>query len=469
MKVTLNMYSLILLWLCIPFVFALLQDTSPPVVGCLLDVSNSMREALETGHGDGRAVERLNAVLSAVLKLVRAEKQHDPNALVFVAVFGLDTDAGYPPAVDLSSTVEFLLSSNEDGQSGHESLIKLANTNNLAHITKYVQEKLADYEARIVYAFLLRHPEQVNDFVDAIPSEEQLEMFRSGTKRTGEAAAAAAGAVVGHIFGPVAGWAVGGAMEALSPIVGGKAEDLVVDNSAGLTFARRICTEWLYDFTDFVPRRIDDVIRLLERLQERSTPSDTQSTSDDDLLDRLRKYMYGFTPMRDAMSRSLEAFRQYPESRDRVLVVVSDGDSTDGNPLPIAHQLRKEGASIAAVYLTSDAHTPRRRIYDHDDPDWHIGQRTLFAMADRVAAATHPMPVLASIGWQIPSSGEGALYTTVHSASALDEFCSVLLSARFGSTDALPDVMGRVRLDTYIDDAHVHIRQNPSDQGDSGT
>lgn len=73
------------------------------------------------------------------------------------------------------------------------------------------------------------------------------------------------------------------------------------------------------------------------------------------------------------------------------------------------------------------------------------------------------------MGWEVPSSGEAALYATVCSAAALDEFCTLLLSARFGSADVLLDIVGRVNLDSYINDEHIRTRRNPSDQGDSGT
>jgi hypothetical protein len=124
---------------------------------------------------------------------------------------------------------------------------------------------------------------------------------------------------------------------------------------------------------------------------------------------------------------------------------------------------------MAAVYLTSDRAVPRRRLYDQAAEGWNAGQRTLFGIAARVVGATHPIPLLASMGWEVPSSGECALYATVCSAAALDEFFSLLLSARFGSADVLLDIIGRVRLDVYIDDEHVRTRNNPSDQGWSMT
>ena len=108
-------------------------------------------------------------------------------------------------------------------------------------------------------------------------------------------------------------------------------------------------------------------------------------------------------------------------------MLVSDGFSTDGDPLPLARQLQQENITIAAVYLTRDREIPPRRLYDQAAEDWNEGQRTIFRMATTVSGATHPVPVLTSMGWKIPSSGECALYTTVCSAVALDEFCSLLL------------------------------------------
>jgi hypothetical protein len=165
------------------------------------------------------------------------------------------------------------------------------------------------------------------------------------------------------------------------------------------------------------------------------------------LLDTLRRYIYGSTPMRDALSRSLETFRKHPIAEKRVLVLVSDGNSTDGDPLPLARELQQANVTMAAVYLTSDRAVPRRRLYDQAAEGWNAGQHTLFGMAARVAGVTHPIPLLASMGWEVPSSGECALYAMMCIVVALDEFFSLLLSARFGSADALLDIIGRVQLD----------------------
>lgn len=190
----------------------------------------------------------------------------------------------------------------------------------------------------------------------------------------------------------------------------------------------------------------------MERLQKRSEADGSREegkTDDSTLLDTLRRYMYGRTPMRDALSRSLMVFNEYLGAEHRVLVLISDGCSTDGDPLPLAHNLQQAKVSIATLCLTSDETEAPRRLYYNPAEGWDSGQRIFFSMAARVAGVTHPILVLTSVGWEVPSAGEVALYATVSSSAALDEFCSLLMSAHFGSADALLDVIGRISHDSY--------------------
>ena len=440
-----------------------MSNQSPTtVIGCLLDVSESMRETLETDRSDERAISRLRAVLSAALKLAQTEQQRDPQALAFVGVFGLNVDTGCPSVVDLCGMVD-ALSGYEDDRTGHELLTAMANENDLPHITEYIQTKLTDEEARIVHTHLRRHPERIAEFVNAIPPPERLQTFRNVSKGAGAASGLLVGAALSGPFFSVGG-IVGGIIGSYTANEGAAiVEDHAVERSDAMQLARRICA-------NLEPRPVVDVVHLLQQLQKhRAADGGGEEPGADTLLEKLSRYLYGETPMREALRQSLAAFSEHPIAQQRVLVLVSDGNSTDGDPLPLARRLQQANVTVVAVYLTSDRALPRRRLYDRAARGWNAGQRTLFDMAAKVAGATHPIPVLASMGWEVPSSGECALYATVCSAAALDEFCSLLLSARFGSADVLLDVIGRVQLDAYVDDKYVRTCQNPSNQGNSST
>lgn len=417
----------------------------PTVVGCLLDVSGSMRGTLETEGGDSRAVERLRAVIRAAVQLARAEQRHEPDALLFVGIFGLNTEKGCPASIDLCSAIEGVLAglAGADGQSGHELLIRLANSQDRSYISRFIQTKLTEHEARIIYSYLQRHRSAIDEFTAAIPS--------SGAASFGM-----------DIVQGVADSTRFIGFNAPSAML-----DNHVENSDAMNIAHRICKEWLNDYGAFKPRRIESVIRLLETMDAHmdGTQNRSQRAS---LLDDLRGYMYGNTPMRNSIDKTRQVFRSHAASDQRILVLISDGCSTDGDPGPLANQLRNDGIIVATIFLTNESSQARKELYDRPAGNWADGQRVLFQMASRVHGATHPIPVLASMGWKIPSSGECGLYTAVCSTDALEEFCSMLLLARFGSADILFDMLERLNHDSYINDEHVRVCRNPSDQGNEG-
>ncbi|KAG5790490.1 hypothetical protein H9Q69_010442 [Fusarium xylarioides] len=175
--------------------------------------------------------------------------------------------------------------------------------------------------------------------------------------------------------------------------------------------------------------------------------------------------MYGLTPICHTLKKALDAFRSKPEAERRVLVLMSDGNSTDGDPSTVASELGSKRVSIATVKLTDDRSNPQRALHYEVNPLWDEGTRHLFQMSKRIHGLTHPVPVLAAAGWSIPSAGEVALFCIVCTVTALEEFCSLLLSARFGSADTLLDIVGMIRLDDYIHNEHLAIQRRPTHQG----
>lgn len=463
-----------------------MADQPRAVIGCLLDVSGSMREALELGRSDEGETDRLRAVLRAALKVARAEHRRSPDTLMFVGIFGLNEDARCPPVVDLCGAVDALLDIRGDkAGSGHDRLIALANQNNRAYIDKYIRTKLTEDEAHILAKHLTQNPQRTQEFIDDIPTEEEnLKSRQLGTVVCDQGADllrqntsplnAALLRTVWYFLGPYA-------TERILDTV----EDHTVDNSKALKLAHDIWDEWWQGFASFEPRLVSDVVSLLERLHGYSKTAENgdseEQTADEQrttpVLDTLRKYIYGLTPLKEALRRSIdtfESFRHQTTVKRRVLILVSDGHSTDGNPVELAKELtcmgnEEERVALAVIHLTSNPAIPRRRLYAREATAWDMGQRTLFGMASKVAGDVHPAPVLASMGWKIPSCGEFALYTSLYSATALDEFCSLLLSARFGSTNAMLDFVGRATLDAYISDAHILTHKSPSDQEDKMT
>ncbi|KAK2685775.1 hypothetical protein QWA68_015369 [Fusarium oxysporum] len=117
--------------------------------------------------------------------------------------------------------------------------------------------------------------------------------------------------------------------------------------------------------------------------------------------------------------------------------------------------LQAMNVTIATIFLTNQTVEAPKSLYDEHMLHWDKGHLTLFDISTPVHGSAHPIPFLASTGWRIPSSGDCRLYTAVCSTAALEELCSLLLSARFGSADVFLDVFGKVSLDSFVNYEHI--------------
>jgi hypothetical protein len=226
---------------------------------------------------------------------------------MFVGAFGLDI-AKYPtnpPTVDLCGVVDALLGSHEDRKSGHDLLVDLVNSRNLEHVTGYIRMKLTEGEARIVYACLRRRPEKIDAFVDVIPSPLTVYVAQGAVGASAAVAttinnsiqysgiAAYGGDILGNLAGRVAAYV-----------------EETVDNSEALKIARRITEEWMGEFNCLEPRVVSGVIQLLEKLYEQAARDNRDEgraqerrredayKKDKTLLDTIRDYLYGGTPIK---------------------------------------------------------------------------------------------------------------------------------------------------------------------------
>lgn len=433
-----------------------------------------------------------------------------------MGLFGLDSqaDPGCPTQIDLCSVIKALVGVPSDHRSGHDLLVSLAKRNNRSHIENSIRTKLTDDEARFLFIHLHQtgRESRLEKFIASIAADETIKRWGNQVRETVISSTTAAAFIlsgstsrVNHpmrlqyhlvagltdrppepprtnpsstLLGQIAasientGVKVGEIAGSLVDAAVHANVSLAVEKSAALKLTRDICNNCLKDFTTFIPRPTNEIIELLERFQERingnagSGPDDVPKPQ---FLDTLQRYLYGMTPMKQSLNEALKVFHQADQFTDgkHILLLISDGMSTDGNPLTIFDEAlhKSSNISVATVFLTDDRHAAQRRIYDKPLDTWeNDGRATLFGMASKVSAAAHPIPVLTTLGWQIPSSGEAALFAIVCSATALEEICSMMVSVRFESADELLDVLGHWNLDEYVEYEHERTINTPSKQ-----
>ncbi|MGA2905224.1 MAG: TIR domain-containing protein [Candidatus Korobacteraceae bacterium] len=146
--------------------------------------------------------------------------------------------------------------------------------------------------------------------------------------------------------------------------------------------------------------------------------------------------LFGDTPMRAALeasrARLAQEYKKYAGTPRSILIIISDGDSTDGSPLDLCQAIMEEGITIVTGYLTSADVTEPRKLYSEADPGWPAGAKTLFGCSSQVREEASALRSVAlasfeSKGWQV--SPGSRLFLQLNQSEILSEFLTTVLDA----------------------------------------
>ena len=218
------------------------------------------------------------------------------------------------------------------------------------------------------------------------------------------------------------------------------------------------------------PRPVQEVSEMLnDTLQLEDSPSTSASAKFSssessslhdriqDLLEPIKPYIFGGTPMCKALTYAKEVFEKENAKR-AVLFLLSDGMSGDGDPRRIAQELHELGVTIVTCFLTADHIDNPKCLYD---PDWKFpdqsGRDVLFDMSSRMQNTHTPISYLVDADWELPPSGESRLFLQANSLDVVNEFCKILVSQLTKSCDAIVNLLHKVPLATYINQTNAEF------------
>ena len=328
-------------------------------------------------------------------------------------------------------------------------MIELAKQHRAPHAERWIRKYLSKVEALVLYQQLLRDESLIPKLLQKLPSS-----------LTTSAASFATGLpIVGPWFEYGEGEMVNDseAYTYAKDIISGRSEeDVFVENLVALP--KPIPVQYVSELLD-------------ELLQEKPAGASSGSDVDDEsvhdavqeLIDTIKPYIYGGTPMCKAMNQALSIFRKVASAdRDKakVLFILSDGASGDGDPCPIAQELKELGVSIVTCYLTDADIQQPKRLLDAEDPTWGSrgGQLALFEMSSTMHNTHTPVSYLVDAGWELPLSGESRLFVRANSLDVVNELCSIVVSQMTKGCDALVDIIAKVSLATYINQTNADFK-----------
>lgn len=178
--------------------------------------------------------------------------------------------------------------------------------------------------------------------------------------------------------------------------------------------------------------RKDLTLNLGELTERWSTLRENVSMSND--------FLGGATPMRAALEEVAQRFVREQESHldaDCTLFVVSDGDSTDGDPRKPGRRLAARGVKIISCFVSSRDVVDARRLYSKPGRHWPDGARAMFDIASVLPEASPEAEYLARTGWDIGSDSRRfwqigksrvRMFAQINQSELLSEFINVIVA-----------------------------------------
>jgi hypothetical protein len=203
------------------------------------------------------------------------------------------------------------------------------------------------------------------------------------------------------------------------------------------------------------PRSLNEVIATWDRLESIQSKYPQFFVPDPFLT--LSSKLYGSTPMKAAMNKALSIYRTIgtavDQQTDRLLLLLSDGESNDGDPIPAATTMKDEFKVAIVSLLLVDRRLDgnAKQLFDKLPADWATvkGLKTMFTMSSLINSSATGYSLLRNNGWILPATGECKLFVHTNSSDVIKSV-SKLVSHLYDSVDGMIDIIDQLCLDHSI-------------------
>jgi hypothetical protein len=147
-------------------------------------------------------------------------------------------------------------------------------------------------------------------------------------------------------------------------------------------------------------------------------------------IENIEPFIYANTPMCSALKVIQQRFREeltkLPQNTISVLFILSDGEPTDGDPMPFINQLEKSGTYVISCFLTNQNITTPRKLFDKVEYAWSKEAKLMFYMASKVDRDSVFVESLIERKWEVPLHPK--LFVQANHTDLLNEFTQIIVS-----------------------------------------
>ncbi|ETO30603.1 hypothetical protein RFI_06518 [Reticulomyxa filosa] len=333
------------------------------ITGVLMDVSGSMKSKLnlDAVKFDKEEVTRAQTVFNTIFDLIKEDNSfRRADEKMFALAFGLVNEEVrfcdlitlldcLEPVCDINTCRSLLAKYNIKNVSsyikrcdnsqmhrivGHEPLIQMVIEGGAPYCRQYIQEHLSEEDAGFLFVNFAKRSDSLPKVIQELPYACKYGVLSVATK-------------------------------------------VVVPKSEEKRIASKIVKmaqdSLLWDQKKKARSR-EEVIAVIDKLSLRygsfSKPFSSEQLRK--LLADINPYIYGQTPMCETLRFTQKMFEVHSkEGQIKVLLIISDGDATDGDPVPLAKSIRNSGVTIISCLLTEEQTLKPKILYDKEDEKWY--------------------------------------------------------------------------------------------------
>lgn len=151
--------------------------------------------------------------------------------------------------------------------------------------------------------------------------------------------------------------------------------------------------------------------------------------------------IFGSTPMQACLEEIERRFQreqkhEKAKTHERILLIISDGEPTDGNPFEVVKRMKTEGIIVACAYVTDSNVQAPKELRDIPNSNWSNGARLMFDMASSFEPLENTLnnagcktlqEDLIKSGWSAPDGAK--LFIQINHSEVLADFMRIVATA----------------------------------------
>ena len=218
--------------------------------------------------------------------------------------------------------------------------------------------------------------------------------------------------------------------------------------------------------TDDAVMRVQDARRILRHYSD-DTDRDLTRQEVDDLVTTVEPFIYGHTPMIEALGEAKRLFGMRRFHRHhKMLVVLSDGLPSDGDSIP---DFTYSDVTVVSIYITHERLEKPRRLFSEISTSWKKGPRFMFHLSSSISTQKIPRSIFVKREkekeWTVDiTNNQTRLFCQVNHPHVIDDVCT-LAKGVVCDQDALADFLSAVDLDLYINGVNAENLSAPLQVG----